>query len=318
MNGRRKSRSAEASPANERVPIRAQMSPEQEQAWRRKMLLELYEEGASPDFIYAFEKTGNYITPENRDEWSKAELEEWDGLLRAYERRFSLEDRIIDLAFRLPRSGQHSELGRQKAIAASEFGIATSTAHELGMSSFVVEQTFREIWLDSALRPSRAPDYEWDPTDHHRFDHIDMRPIQSLLSALCQETANSCPDRELGIEARKPVARIAEARAAEDTWFGKPSAPDTTWIGNSLTLLRRFTPASANARKRMCLRMSSSPCCCAPGSDSCSLMSKGKSEPFTFWTGPGTRFMQGSSSPWPKLLTFACSRHLPALFFSPC
>jgi hypothetical protein len=189
------------------------------------MLLELHAEGAAPDFIYAFEKTGNYILPECRDEWSKAELEEWKGLLKTYARRFALEDRILDLSFRLPRTSQRSELGAQKGIAASEFGIAASAAHEVGISSFVVEQIFREVWLDAALRRSRPPDREWDPTDHHRFDHLDLGPIRDLLNVLSESEADACGCGELSIEANKRIATIAEARATEDIWFGEPTAP---------------------------------------------------------------------------------------------
>ena len=72
-----------------------------ETAWRADMLARFRREKASPDFIYAFEKTGNFVTSENRDEWSAKELKEWNGLLREYRRRTAMEGRIIDLCFRL-------------------------------------------------------------------------------------------------------------------------------------------------------------------------------------------------------------------------
>jgi hypothetical protein len=231
VTAKRKAQTGKRSPARPHLSLRSWISPPQEHTWRCKMLLRLREEDAASDVIYAFEKTGNYITPESRDEWSKSELEEWDGLLRAYERRCSLEDHIIDLSFKLPRNSGRSELGKQKAIAASEFGMAASTAHEREISSFVVEQAYREIWLEGALRQGRARNVEWDPTDHHRFDHIDLESIRSLLNALCQESADLYPEHELGIEVRKRIATIAEARGAKDIWFGKPSAPghDEDW-----------------------------------------------------------------------------------------
>jgi hypothetical protein len=225
VTGRRKNRGVEASPGNAPVQNRSRISPEQEQTWRTKMLLELHAENAAPDFIYAFEETGNYILPDCRDEWNKAELAEWDGLRKAYARRFALEERILDLCFRLPRTLQRSVLGAQKGIAASEFGFAASTAHEVGISSFVVEQIFREVWLDAALRQSRPPDREWDPTDHHRFDHIDLDPIRDLLNSLSESNADASGRDELGLEVRKRADKIAAARATKDIWFGKPTAP---------------------------------------------------------------------------------------------
>ena len=41
-----------------------------ETAWRAEMLARFRKEKASSDFIYAFEKTGNFVNSENRDDWS--------------------------------------------------------------------------------------------------------------------------------------------------------------------------------------------------------------------------------------------------------
>lgn len=197
----------------------------QEQAWRKEMLANLHSEGAALDFIYAFEKTGNLITAENRREWSRAELEEWNQLLRAYERKIVFESRIIDLAFLLPRGARHAELGKQKETAASEFTMAVWSAHEQGMSSFAVEQVFREVWLDMALKRSHAPDTEWNPTDHHRFDDVDLSPIRRLIEQLCGEEPRSGAGEGITAEEEKRIAKIVDARATDDAWFGKAPAP---------------------------------------------------------------------------------------------
>jgi hypothetical protein len=55
------------------------------------MLARFHKEKASLDFIYAFERTGNFVTSENRDEWSAKERKEWDGLLREYRCRMAIE-----------------------------------------------------------------------------------------------------------------------------------------------------------------------------------------------------------------------------------
>jgi len=94
-----------------------------ETAWRAEMLAKFRGEKASPDFIYAFEKTGNLVTSENRHDWSAKELKEWDRLLQEYHRRTAMEGRVIDLCFRLHHESGRSAIGRHRRFAASEFGI---------------------------------------------------------------------------------------------------------------------------------------------------------------------------------------------------
>jgi hypothetical protein len=98
-----------------------QAATDQERAWRAQMLVKFREERAPADFIYAFEKTGNFVTRENRDEWSAQDLKEWDGLLQAYRRRVAMEGRIIDLCFRLRPESARSEISRHTRFAAAEF-----------------------------------------------------------------------------------------------------------------------------------------------------------------------------------------------------
>jgi hypothetical protein len=196
-----------------------------ENTWRREMLARFHQEKASLDFIYAFEKTGNFITSENRDVWSKAELREWDHLIHAYRRREVVERRIIDLCFRLHHESGRTVISRHRQLMASEFGMAVLSAHERGISSFAVEQIFREAWLDSVTGLNKATNREWDPTDHHRFDYIDKASLSKLLRQIRDDLMVRHPDVSMSATAAKHILQIEEARAADGSWFGKPPAP---------------------------------------------------------------------------------------------
>jgi hypothetical protein len=189
------------------------------------MLARFHNEKASLDSIYAFERTGNFVASENRDEWSAKELKEWDGLLREYRRRVAIEGRIIELCFRLHHESGRSAITKQRRFAASEFGIAVTSTHEQGIISFALEQIFRESWLDVVVRPSRAEDSEWDPTDHHRFDYVDGASVRKLLN----QVRDDLPALHLGVSTsaavEKLIAKIEAARAADGSWFGNPPAP---------------------------------------------------------------------------------------------
>src|SRR5260370_42396716 len=95
-----------------------------------------------------------------------------------------MEGRVIDRCFGLHHESGRSAIGRQRRFAASEFGIAVLSAHEQGISSFTVEQIFRESWLDIFVRRSGAADSEWDPTDPHRFDYVDHPSVRDALNQL--------------------------------------------------------------------------------------------------------------------------------------
>jgi hypothetical protein len=197
----------------------------QERAWRREMLARFRQEKASLDFIYAFERTGNFITSRNRDEWSKAELIEWNRLLSAYHRLAAIERRTINLCFDLPHESGRSAISRQRRFVASEFGMAVLSAHEQGISSFAVEDIFRETWLDAVTRLNRATDKEWDPMDHHRFDYIDKASFRKLLHLIRDDFIVRYPGVSTSAPAVKLILKIEEARAADGSWFGKPPAP---------------------------------------------------------------------------------------------
>lgn len=196
-----------------------------ESTWRREMLARFHKEKASLDFIYAFERTGNFVTSENRDEWSAKELKEWDGLLREYRRRVTMEGRIIELCFGLHHESGRSAISKQRRFAASEFGIAVASAHEQGIGSFALEQIFRELWLDVVVRRSRTEDSEWDPTDHHRFDYVDGASVQKLLNQVRDDLPALHLSVSMSAVVEKLIARIKAVRAADGSWFGKPPAP---------------------------------------------------------------------------------------------
>jgi hypothetical protein len=126
------------------------------------MLAKFRREKASPDFIYAFEKTGNFVTSENRDDWSAKELKEWDRLLPEYHRRTALEGWVIDLCFRLHHESGRSAIGRQRRFAASEFGIAVLSAHEQGPEQRLPVSTSAAFEkLIAKIEAARTTDGSW-------------------------------------------------------------------------------------------------------------------------------------------------------------
>lgn len=206
------------------VPLR-RAKELREATWRREMLTRFHQKKASLDFIYAFERTGNFVTSENRDEWSAKELKEWDGLLRKYSQLAAREERIIDLCFCLQYELGRDPISRQRRFAASEFGVAVASAHEQGISSFTVEQIFRESWLDAVVRLNRGVNREWDPTDRHRFDHVDAPAVRNVLYEVRDELAERQLRAPSSGASEKLIAKIEAARVADGSWFGKPPAP---------------------------------------------------------------------------------------------
>ena len=187
------------------------------------MVAMLCEEEAELDFIYAFEKTGYLVLSECRDEWNDAQLKEWDGYLREYRRRVATEGRTIDLCFKLNHESGRSELSEQRRLATYEFGIAVDSAHERGISSFAVEQIFREVWLGTVVK--RLSGIEWDPTDHYRFDQIDMAPIRNLLNQVHDGLIQRARTVSIGSMITKRIEKIEAARATADTWCGRAPTP---------------------------------------------------------------------------------------------
>jgi hypothetical protein len=189
------------------------------------MLVKFREERAPADFIYAFEKTGNFVTRENRDEWSAQDLNEWDGLLQAYRRRVAMEGRIIDLCFRLRPESARSEISRHTRFAAAEFGGCCSFRSRTGDQLVCSGTDLSGSLLDSVLRKSGASDREWDPTDHHRFDHLDMASVRGLWKQSLSYFADTSRSLVFRAAIEKRIAKIGTARATPDTWFGRLPAP---------------------------------------------------------------------------------------------
>ena len=187
---------------------------------RKEIAKRLREERASPDFIYAFERTGNLVTDENRDFWTAKTLREWTRALGEYRRRVEGDSKAIDLCFTLHHETGRTDSAKKKRFAASEFAIAVLCAHDQGLSSFAVEELFSEAWLDYLLRHRRVPDTTPDPTDHQRFARIDIGAIPMLLYEICE----SLPDRAWSTSIEKRIARIEAARAEPNSWLGK--SPD--------------------------------------------------------------------------------------------
>jgi hypothetical protein len=187
---------------------------------RKEIARRLREERVSPDFIYAFEKTGKLVTDDNRDLWTAKALREWTRALGEYRRRVEGDSKSIDLCFSLHHETGRTDPAKEKRFAASEFAIAVLCAHDQGLSSFAVEELFSEAWLDYLLRHRRVPETAPDPTDHQRFDRIDFGSIAKLL----YEIYETLPDRAWSTSIEKRIARIEAARAEPDTWLGK--SPD--------------------------------------------------------------------------------------------
>jgi len=99
------------------------------------------------------------------------------------------------------------------------------SAHEQGISSFAVEQIFRESWLDVVVRRSRAADSEWDPTDHHRFDYVDRASVRNVLNQLRDDLPEQRLPVSMSAAFEKLIAKIEAARTTDGSWFGKPPAP---------------------------------------------------------------------------------------------
>jgi len=184
---------------------------------RKEIARRLRQERVSPDFIYAFEKTGNLVTDENRELWTAKARRAWDRALGEYRRRVEGDSKAIDLCFTLHHETGRSDSANKKRFAVSEFAIAVLCAHDQGLSSFAVEELFSEAWLDYVLRHRRTPETAPDPTDHQRFDEIDLGAIPMLLYEICE----TLPDRTWSTSIEKRIARIEAARAEPDTWLGK-------------------------------------------------------------------------------------------------
>ncbi len=206
-------RSGEAAPpisAAEAVALTQELTEELRLVFRRA--------NVSPDLIYAFTKTGRLVTEDNCDRLSSAQMREWKRTLRAYRRRANADSRAIELCYSLHHERGRSELSRKRRFAASELGVAVLNALNEEVSSFAVEGAFLNAWLNYAFRRMRVATIEAERL-RRRFG-TEMTEILSLLEQISDELPG--PTRSAVIDKR--MARIEAARAAPETWLGRPPA----------------------------------------------------------------------------------------------
>jgi len=145
----------------------------------------------------------------------------------------------------LQHESRSSEAGKKKRFAASEFAIAALCAHDRGISSFAVEQLFREAWLDYILRFRRILNDEQDPTDHCRFEGIDVDALSRLLVAIYEEL----PQQKWDAALEKRIARIQSACNQPDTWFGRSPDPGGEQAPEEILTIDDFQNAIAHCEQ---------------------------------------------------------------------
>jgi hypothetical protein len=107
---------------------------------RKEIAKRLREERVSPDFIYAFERTGNLVTDGNRDLWTAKALREWTRAFGEYRRRAEGDSKAIDLCFAMHHETGRTDPAKKKRLAASEFAIAVLCARD--------QVCYEAPWLD--------------------------------------------------------------------------------------------------------------------------------------------------------------------------
>ena len=172
----------------------------------------------SPDLMYAFTKTGLLVTEDNRDRLSPAQMREWKRTLRAYRRRVDSDSRAIDLCYSLYHERGRSDLSEKRRFAASEMGVAVLNALDEEVSSFAIEGAFLNAWLTYCFRRGRVPTDEAERL--RRNFGTEMKEILALLEQICDDLPS--PTRSTAFDKR--MARIETARAAPETWLGRPPA----------------------------------------------------------------------------------------------
>ena len=172
----------------------------------------------SPDLMYAFTKTGLLVTEDNRDRLSPAQMREWKRTLRAYRRRADSDSRAIELCYSLYHERGRSDLSEKRRLAASELGVAVLNALDEEVSSFAMEGAFLNVWLTYSFRRMRVLT---DLAERLRETFgTEMKKILALLEQICDDL----PSLIRSTAFDKRMARIEAARAAAETWLGRPPA----------------------------------------------------------------------------------------------
>ena len=172
----------------------------------------------SPGLMYAFTKTGLLVTEDNCDRHSPAQMSEWKRTLRAYRRRADSDSRAIELCYSLYHERGRSDLSEKRRFAASKLGVAVLNALDEEVSSFAMEGTFLNAWLTYCFRRLRVPTDEAERL--RRTFGTEMKGILALLAQICDDLPS--PTRSTAFDKR--MARIEAARAAPETWLGRPPA----------------------------------------------------------------------------------------------
>jgi hypothetical protein len=145
-------------------------------------------------------------------------MREWKRTLRAYRRRADADSRAIELCYSLYHDRGRSDLSVKRRFAASELGVAVLNALDEEVSSFAMEGAFLNAWLIYAFRRMGVPTDEAERL--RRTFGKEMKEILALLEQSCD--ALPSPTRSSAFDKR--VARIEAARAAPETWLGRPPA----------------------------------------------------------------------------------------------
>jgi hypothetical protein len=168
--------------------------------------------------MYAFTKTGLLVTEDNRDRLSPAQMREWKRSLRAYRRRANSDSRAIELCYSLYHERGRSDLSEKRRLAASELGVAVLNALDEEVSSFAMEGAFLNAWLTYSFRRMQVPT---DVGERLRGTFgTEMKEILALLEQICDDL----PSLTRSTAFDKRMARIEAARAAAETWLGRPPA----------------------------------------------------------------------------------------------
>lgn len=181
-----------------------------------ELRLQFRRANVSPDLINAFSKTGRIVTEENRVRLSAAQHQEWKQALREYRRRAEADSRAVDLCFTLHHESGRSDLSDRRRFAASELGVAVLNAMEEEVSSFAMEGVFLNAWLTLAFK--RIHVFAEGAEQLRQQFGADMAEIRGLLEQICDDL----PSPSWSPVMYKRIARIEAARAAAETWLGKP------------------------------------------------------------------------------------------------
>lgn len=170
----------------------------------------------SPDLIYAFSKAGRIVTEENRHLLTAEQHQDWKRALSGYRRQAEADERAIDLCYALLHESGRSEMAKSKRFAVSELGVATLRAHEEGVSSFAMEGAFFNAWLSQAAKRLRILSENAERL-RTRFG-AEVAELRELL----EQIHDDLPIRSWSPTIERRIVKIEEARAAPETWLGKP------------------------------------------------------------------------------------------------